>query len=149
MTEVEEEVVSVVLPARGQTRRLALYGTEGVVGRCRDFSRDALTDWEWIPAADEDGQAVVEDVLLLVSEVVTNACLHAHGPRELTLHCSPDRLRIEVTDDSPVHPRPRPFAVGVPGGHGLVVLERLSRSWGSVPRGTGKTVWVEVAAPPR
>ncbi|MFI2347721.1 ATP-binding protein [Streptomyces sp. NPDC019443] len=141
--------MSVVLPSRGQTRRLALYGTEGVVGRCRDFSRDALIDWEWIPAADEDGQAVVEDVLLLVSEVVTNACLHAHGPQELMLHCSPDRLRIEVTDDSPVHPRPRPFAAAVPGGHGLVVLDRLARSWGSVPRGTGKAVWVEVAAPTR
>ncbi|MEV6396236.1 ATP-binding protein [Streptomyces sp. NPDC051907] len=136
-----------VLPSQGQTRRLALYGTGGVVGRCRDFCRQALTDWRWLPTADEEQQAVAEDVLLLVSEVVTNACLHADGPQELTLHCSEDRLRIEVTDANPVHPHPRPTGRAQPGGHGLVVLDRLASSWGSEPRGTGKTVWAEVAAP--
>ncbi|GAA3379316.1 ATP-binding protein [Streptomyces sannanensis] len=136
------------LRAQGRTRRLALSGTKGVVGRCRDFSRDALTDWKWIPAADDEQQAVVEDVLLLVSEVVTNACLHAGGPRELMLNCTDERLRIEVTDDSPVHPRPRPSCdASLPGGHGLIVLARLARSWGSTPRGRGKTVWLEVASP--
>lgn len=140
-------VLSDVLQSRGQTRRLTLCGAEDIVGRCRDFSREALTDWQWIPAGDEDEQAVVDDVLLLVSEVVTNACLHAGGPREFVLHCTADRLRIEVTDGSPVHPRPRPPGVAAPGGHGLVVLRRLARSWGSLPRGSGKTVWAEVAAP--
>lgn len=140
-------VQSDVLQSRGQTRRLALRGTEGVVGRCREFSREALTDWQWIPAGDEEEQAVVDDVLLLVSEVVTNACLHAGGPQEFVLNCTADRLRIEVTDGSPVHPRPRPSDVAVPGGHGLIVLRRLARSWGSLPRGSGKTVWAEVAAP--
>ncbi|MGW7053176.1 ATP-binding protein [Streptomyces sp. NPDC054887] len=136
-----------VLQSHGQIRRLTLCGTEDVVGRCRDFTRAALADWRWTPAADEEDQAVVDDVLLLVSEVVTNACLHAGGPREFVLHCTADRLRIEVTDGSPAHPRPRPSRVGVPGGHGLTVLRRLARSWGSQPRGDGKTVWVEVTPP--
>ncbi|WP_208857856.1 ATP-binding protein [Streptomyces flavidovirens] len=140
-------VLSDVLQSRGQTRRLTLCGTEDVVGRCRDFSREALADWQWIPAAGEEEQAVVDDVLLLVSEVVTNACLHAGGPREFVLNCTAARLRIEVTDGSPVHPSPRPSGVAAPGGHGLTVLRRLARSWGSLPRGSGKTVWVEVAAP--
>ncbi|UUN31563.1 ATP-binding protein [Streptomyces sp. FIT100] len=92
--------------------------------------------------------AVAEDVLMVVSELVTNACLHTEGPQELVLHCTPERLRIEVSDDSPVPPRPRPHAdPALPGGHGLVVLARLARAWGSVPRGTGKTVWAEIAAP--
>nr|WP_189715155.1 ATP-binding protein [Streptomyces chryseus] len=139
--------VSDVLQSRGRTRRLTLRGIEDVVSRCRDFTRDALADWQWTPAADEEEQAVVDDVLLLVSEVVTNACLHAGGPQEILLHCTADRLRVEVTDGSPVPPRPRPSGVGVPGGHGLTVLRRLARSWGSLPRGGGKAVWVEVAAP--
>jgi hypothetical protein len=31
-----------------------------------------------------------------------------------------------------------------PGGHGLRVIGRLSRQWGSEPRGEGKAVWFEV-----
>ncbi|OKK18347.1 hypothetical protein AMK16_18660 [Streptomyces sp. CB00455] len=129
-----------------QTRRLVLGGaTAGVVGRCRDFTRRALADWQWSQEAH-----AVEDVLLLVSEVVTNACLHAGGPRELVLRHSPERLRVEVSDGSTELPRRRgPGDRALPGGHGLIVLERLTRSWGSVPSPdgvTGKTVWLEVPA---
>ncbi len=157
------------LPAE-QTRRLWLGGgTKGVVTRCRDFTREALTDWQWLPASGDStpldgtypdppaGQdpeewqerwAAVEDALLLVSEVVTNACMHAGGPTELLLHRAPGLLRIEVTDPSPVTPRVRPSGdPALPGGHGLVVLERLSREWGYRPAGSGKTVWLEVPAP--
>ncbi|MFD7446999.1 ATP-binding protein [Streptomyces sp. NPDC059909] len=95
-------------------------------------------------------RAVAEDVLMVVSELVTNACLHTDGPQELVLHVTPERVRIEVSDASPVPPRPRPHAdPAIPGGHGLIVLGRLARAWGSVSRGTGKTVWAEVAAPRR
>ncbi|MEU6705018.1 ATP-binding protein [Streptomyces wuyuanensis] len=167
--------MSAALPQQGQTRRLGIAGTRGVVGRCRDFSATALADWEWLPPGglarppedfppgddpyawdtstdtgpdwDEERRAVAEDVLMVVSELVTNACLHAGGPLELVLNCTSERLRIEVSDASPVPPRPRPHAdPAVPGGHGLVVLGRLSRAWGSVPRDSGKTVWAEVAA---
>ena len=124
-----------------------LSGGRGIVGRCRDFTREALTDWCWLPASDEEQLEVVEDVLLLVSEVITNACLHAGGPRELLLHCTEERLRIEVTDASPVRPAPRRSGPALPGGHGLHVVERLSRGWGTVPSGSGKTVWLEVASP--
>ncbi|MFP1624429.1 ATP-binding protein [Streptomyces sp. 5K101] len=138
----------------GQTRRLALHGTKGVVSRCRDFTQDALYDWGWTQARDQIGLddengEVVEDVLLLVSEIVTNACLHAGGPRELVLHQSGPRLRIEVADASPEPPRRRPpNDLAQPGGHGLIILERLARTWGSEPRGSGKVVWVEVPVPP-
>ncbi len=134
------------LRGQGQTRRLALFGTKGVVSRCRDFTAEALTDWGWTPA-DGERRALSEDVLLLVSEMVTNACLHAGGPTELVLHHSGERLRMEVADTSPEPPRPRSREVSLPGGHGLVVLERLSQSWGWAPRGDGKIVWVEVTSP--
>ncbi|WP_311137544.1 ATP-binding protein [Streptomyces sp. I6] len=109
-----------------------------------DTGADIGPDW------DEERRAVAEDVLMVVSELVTNACLHAGGPLELVLDCTPERLRIEVSDASPQAPRPRPHPdPAVPGGHGLVVLGRLARAWGSVPRDSGKTVWAEVAAPVR
>ncbi|GFH38162.1 ATP-binding protein [Streptomyces pacificus] len=109
-----------------------------------DTSTDSEPDW------DEERRAVAEDVLMVVSEMVTNACLHAGGPLELVLDCTSERLRIEVSDGSPEAPRPRPYPhSAVPGGHGLVVLRRLARAWGSVRRDSGKTVWAEVAAPVR
>ncbi|WP_316528698.1 ATP-binding protein [Kitasatospora brasiliensis] len=137
-------------PGREQTRRLALEGRTGAVQRSREFSRRALVSWHWLPAVDADGRAAAEDVLLMVSELVTNACLHARGgPRELRLSWNGARLRVEVADDSPVPPRLRPFAgAGQPGGHGLRVVDRLARAWGSQPEDGGKSVWLEVPRPP-
>ncbi|MCM2390647.1 ATP-binding protein [Streptomyces albipurpureus] len=132
---------------QGQTRRLALFGTRGVVSRCRDFTSRALADWGWTPAVGEAAQRA-DDVLLIVSELVTNACLHADGPTELVLRHTSGCVRIEVADRSPKPPRPRPREVSLPGGHGLIVLERLTHRWGSTPAGDGKVVWAEIAAAP-
>ncbi|OAR26863.1 regulator [Streptomyces sp. ERV7] len=132
---------------RSQIRRLELFGTKGVVTRCRDFTARALADWGWATAAAGDDRERVDDVLLLVSEVVTNACLHAGGPQELVLRHRDGRLRVEVADGSPVMPARRPRAPSLPGGHGLMVLDRLAEDWGSTPLGTGKVVWLEVALP--
>lgn len=142
-----------------QVRRLVLDGVGGAVTRCRDFTAAALTEWGWLPAATPEGRERAEDVLLLVSEVVTNACLHAGGPETLVLrHTGPaghgshgDRLRVEVSDANPAPPRPRARrSPALPGGHGLMVLDRLAGAWGSAakPDGTpGKVVWLEVSRP--
>ncbi|MFJ6617856.1 ATP-binding protein [Kitasatospora sp. NPDC091335] len=137
-------------PGREQARRLALAGSVGAVQRSREFSRRALVSWDWLPTVDEERLAAAEDVLLMVSELVTNACLHAPGgPRELRLYWDGARLRVEVADASPVPPRLRPFAgAGRPGGHGLRVVDRLARAWGSQPEDGGKLVWLEVPRPP-
>ncbi|MFJ8622033.1 ATP-binding protein [Kitasatospora sp. NPDC093550] len=136
-------------PGPEQTRRLPFAGSAGAVQRSRDFSRQALLSWHWLPTADEDQRLAVEDVLLMVSELVTNACLHTPGgPRELRLRWDGDRLRVEVADASPVLPRLRRSAdPGRPGGHGLRVVDRLSRAWGAQPEDGGKLVWLEVPAP--
>ena len=136
------------LPVGGQIRRLALAGTRGTVGRCRVFVREALQDWGWLPGTDPEQQEIADDVLLLVSELVTNACLHAGGPTELALHCTPERLRVEVSDGSGLPPIPRaPHQAAHPGGHGLHIVNRLATRWGSEWRPSGKTVWLEVTAP--
>ncbi|MFB7281609.1 ATP-binding protein [Streptomyces hydrogenans] len=136
-----------------QTRRLLLHGSAGAVSRCRDFTARALADWGWIPAASPQARERVDDVLLLVSEVVTNACLHAGGPEEFVLRHADGLLRVEVADRSPEHPRRlAPRSPSLPGGHGMMVLDRLASDWGSSDRGPGvpgKVVWLEVGRPSR
>ncbi|WP_229818782.1 MULTISPECIES: ATP-binding protein [Streptomyces] len=119
-----------------------------MVTRCRDFTARALADWGWLPAENDEAQERVDDVLLLVSEVVTNACLHAGGPEELVLRHREGHLRVEVSDANPEHPRRRrPRAASLPGGHGLMVLDRLAGDWGAESRRDGKVVWLEISRP--
>ncbi|MFI6001981.1 ATP-binding protein [Streptomyces sp. NPDC051366] len=133
-----------------RTRRLALGGTANAVTRCRDFTRQALAEWCWPPDPVDVGTSrseLTDDALLLVSEVVANACLHAGGPTSLVLRCTAERVRIEVTDESPAAPRAgRRIDPSRPGGHGLLIVERVGRNWGWNPAvaGPGKSVWVEV-----
>ncbi|MFF3325464.1 ATP-binding protein [Streptomyces sp. NPDC002889] len=134
----------------GGLRRLALGSASGIVPLARDFTRQALHDWGWLPAATADRRAAAEDVLLVVSELVTNACLHADGPEELRVACDGKVLRLAVTDRGAGQPAPRtPHRAGRPGGHGMFIVQRLCLDWGVVrtPGAAGKTVWAELAAP--
>lgn len=133
-----------------QVRRLRLVGAGGTVSRARDFTRKALQDWGWLPAVNADQRAAAEDVLLVVSELVTNACLHAGGPEELRIGSGPKLLRLEVVDAGTGAPSTRtPHRPGRPGGHGMFIVQRLCMDWGVVRNadGVGKTVWAELAAP--
>ncbi|PWI46069.1 ATP-binding protein [Streptomyces sp. ICBB 8177] len=136
---------------RHQTRHLTLSDASGVVPLARDFTRQALYDWGWLPASTADRKAAAEDILLVVSELVTNACLHGGGPDELRLHRAPRLLRLEVLDGSDGDPAPRtPHRAGRPGGHGMFIVQRLCLDWGVVRASDGrqgKTVWAELAWP--
>ncbi|MGW6207248.1 ATP-binding protein [Streptomyces sp. NPDC055089] len=133
-----------------QWRTLSLRDAAGIVPTARDFARQALHDWGWLPASTADRRAAAEDVLLVVSELVTNACLHADGPDELRIARTPKALRVEVADGGAGQPAPRtPHRAGRPGGHGMFIVQRLCLDWGvvRVPGESGKTVWAELAAP--
>ncbi|MEU7056960.1 ATP-binding protein [Streptomyces sp. NPDC046197] len=135
---------------RRQARRLSFDGASGVVPLARDFARQALYAWGWLPAASADRRAAAEDVLLVVSELVTNACLHAEGPDELAIACDNKVIRIEVSDRGTGQPAPRnPHRAGRPGGHGMFIVQRLCLDWGVVrtPGVAGKRVWAELGAP--
>ncbi|MER7760299.1 ATP-binding protein [Streptomyces sp. NPDC097619] len=133
-----------VLPPGGQRRRMTLAGLPRPVAKARAFTTRCLEDWAWPAGPDGVDEDRVEDVVLLVAELVSNAMLHAGGPLELVLDASPARLRVEVSDGGSTLPSPRrPHEPSVPGGHGLFIVEHASDRWGAERHELGKTVWAE------
>ncbi|SDL12966.1 ATP-binding protein [Streptomyces indicus] len=109
------------------------------VPAARQFTREALADWEW---PDPD------DLLLCVSELATNALLHGVPPGRgllLRLYEDGDVLRVEVHDSGAGEPR-IPDAADE-GGRGLRIVEALADKWGVAARDPGKTVWCEFGRP--
>jgi anti-sigma regulatory factor (Ser/Thr protein kinase) len=87
----------------------------------------------------------VDTVALLVSEVATNAVLHAYGAAlRVQVLDRGARVRVEVSDGSPVLPVQRRALAGAEDGRGLALLEALALAWGVKPRPGGKTIWFEV-----
>ena len=83
------------------------------------------------------------DLLLCVSEVVTNAVRHAGPPHSLRLSQAGDTLRVEVADaeqQAPILNQQDPLATS---GRGLRILDQLATRWGSEPTEDGKAVWFE------
>lgn len=105
----------------------------------RRYAADACDALGWANATDT--------VLLLVSELATNAVLHAYGPdvRIRVLDLGP-RLRVEVYDGSPALPAQRRAAKGDQNGRGLALVEALATTWGTDLTARGKTVWFEVSS---
>jgi anti-sigma regulatory factor (Ser/Thr protein kinase) len=89
--------------------------------------------------------AVLDDALLLISELVTNSVVHGRPPILLTIDCEESALRVRVRDGSPATPRARAACHSAEGGRGLRLLADLSDAWGVDPieddHGRGKTVW--------
>jgi anti-sigma regulatory factor (Ser/Thr protein kinase) len=86
-----------------------------------------------------------DTVALLVSEVATNAALHAYGPQiRVRVVEHRGRLRVEVFDSSPVLPLPRRARSGAENGRGLALVEALAVRWDVDTRPDGKTFWFEL-----
>ena len=99
----------------------------------------------WMGGLDCPGE-FVEDAVLLVSEVVTNALRHTEGSIELSMSRLPGRLRVEVADDVSASPRRRDGGPLDESGRGVPLLAGFSDRWGTAPRGGGKIVWFELDA---
>jgi anti-sigma regulatory factor (Ser/Thr protein kinase) len=90
---------------------------------------------------------VRQDVLLLMTEVVTNAVRHAGvGPEGLLrveLRWSPRQVRVEVLDPGPGF-TPHIAPVWREGGWGLYLVDRIADRWGVTFLGSGTCVWFEI-----
>jgi anti-sigma regulatory factor (Ser/Thr protein kinase) len=106
--------------------------------RARQFVAVTLRAW----GLDE----AVEDAELLVSELVTNAILHARSPATVRIDHTPPRLRVAVCDSSPSPPRVRDYGPDAVTGRGMLLVDRIARRWGVEMNGNGKCVWFEVDA---
>lgn len=84
---------------------------------------------------------LVEAAELLVSEVVTNALVHAGTAIDFHASAGMAGLRVEVTDGSTQMPAPRGYGAMAGTGRGLKLLEELGDRWGALPHENGKTVW--------
>ncbi|MET9931758.1 ATP-binding protein [Streptomyces sp. NPDC006324] len=100
-------------------------------GAARDQVRDLLHTTGCAPPP----QSVIDDILLVVSELVTNAHRHAGGLTGFTAHVADGTLTVRATDASPSDPT-------TPGGFGWPLIQKLSRHVTVTPLGTGKTIQV-------
>ena len=107
------------------------------VPAARRFVRDQMID--------SDTVADIDTASLLVTEIVTNAVLHAIAPMTLGVEVGADVVRIEVRDGSQLPPRVHAFSPSAATGRGLRLLESLAVRWGVRPEaGGGKAMWFEV-----
>lgn len=95
---------------------------------------------------DEATAELLDVVMLLATELVTNAVLHARSPIDLEIHCSPRAIRIEVADRSRLAPQARSYGPEAATGRGLALIEAMATDWGMEPRDDGKVVWFEVTS---
>lgn len=160
----------VVLPVGGgvgpvrtsASARVSLPGTPLAASAARRFVRAALADWAAleVPAADRVTDRVADEAILLVSELVTNAVVHAGTAVEVSCALDvsdregePPSLVVEVTDHHPTRvvrgdppdPDERPEYAG---GHGLRLVAEIAESWGTTYRRATKSVWFQMAVAP-
>jgi anti-sigma regulatory factor (Ser/Thr protein kinase) len=92
---------------------------------------------------------LVDAAELLVSELVTNAVVHAHSRARVVIVTGGDRtdVRIEVHDDAREPPHIGGFDPDALSGRGLALVDAMSDRWGVEPSGPtapGKRVWFEL-----
>jgi anti-sigma regulatory factor (Ser/Thr protein kinase) len=119
-------------------RAVELLGRPASVHKARVFTADVLAD-------DGVEASVIELAVLLVSELVTNAVVHARGPICLTVHTDAHWVRIEVQDPGRRRPVLRAATLDAVDGRGLLVVDKPATDWGTEQRATHKVVWFEIA----
>ncbi|TQJ90430.1 SpoIIE family protein phosphatase [Streptomyces sp. SLBN-31] len=117
------------------------------VATARSFVRDTLQGWGF---AD-----IVDDAVVLTSELVTNAVVHAGTSADVLCLRTDEGVRIEVADRYPEREIPlqgSPVNMGSPdreGGRGLQLCAALAGRWGVDYTPTHKQVWFQLALPER
>ncbi|MFE9402051.1 ATP-binding protein [Streptomyces sp. NPDC006530] len=112
------------------------------VGRARKWARSRLAGCGI--GLDEP---VAETLILLISELVTNAVVHTGCPAVLRMLLGPAEggtVRVEVADRSCCPPKPRHALGDDTNGRGLELVDGLADRWGWRAEGVGKSIWCEV-----
>ncbi|MEU9119534.1 ATP-binding SpoIIE family protein phosphatase [Streptomyces sp. NPDC048506] len=148
-----------------RTRRAGLPGNPEAAAAARRFVRDSFADWtaQRLPGAEGLTDRLADEAVLLVSELVTNAVVHAGTTVELRCRLDPapepddeaapgpaplPGVVVEVSDRHPTRPiRARRESAASDGsgsesgGHGLQLISAVAESWGITYQRALKTVW--------
>lgn len=108
----------------------------------RRFMQETLREW--------DVDELLDSVNLLVSELVTNAVIHADSEAEVAVVLADGALRVEVADQGGGAAVLKTAADMDTSGRGISLVDVMSARWGIEPRADGgKTIWFELDAPAR
>ena len=123
-----------------RSRYLDVNPEPASVGLARGFVADVLSQ------ADDDTRDVA---LLLTSELVTNAILHARTPVQVGVLLDDERVLICVGDrmEASAELVPSGHSRTRPGGRGLALVADLSSTWGTQSYLGGKTMWFVLSTP--
>lgn len=126
------------LATRPRRENWTVWRVPEAARHARRFTKRTLRLW----GVTEETDAI----LLVVSELVTNALVHTEGQVRLDLTLVNRRFRVAVADSSPRTPV-KPTSIGweATGGRGILLVEAMSAAWGTVPVSGGKQVWAEIA----
>lgn len=115
--------------------------TADSVGLARRFAVKVLRE--------QGAGAAEDDVRTVVSELATNAVLHARTAFTLRVRVTAAEVQVAVTDGSPTLPRlSRYRGSDSSTGRGLQIVARLSTDWGVTPHDAGKTTWCDLPVRP-
>lgn len=115
--------------------RLRLACEPQAARQARSWLRGALEGWP-------DG--AVEVAQLLLSELATNAVLHARTGFDVVAAVQPERARIGVEDLNRARPLPKRYREDAVTGRGMHLVATLADAWGMERRPGGKLVWFEI-----
>lgn len=117
----------------GRSAELTLSPDVSSASAARRFVTATLEAWQL--------DHLVDDAILMASELVTNGLLHARTELRLRLSTGDGELLVEVRDASTVPVTIRNFSVESGTGRGLRLVGRMADAWGVEPGPDGKTVW--------
>ena len=121
-------------------RHFVLKGVPESAGEARRELRrflERVSRLEWSDAAE-----------LAISEIVTNAALHAHTDIDIRLAVLSDRVCVEVRDWNCALPEQRSYGVDATTGRGMALVGTLALDCGVRRLADGKVVWFEIGDPP-
>lgn len=108
--------------------------------RAREFVSEKVMEWSL--------EQLLDDALLVASELAANAITHADSACRIRLSLNPATLRIDVLDTGTGTPEPQPASATEEHGRGLHLVAALTTAWGlEVLPGEGKLVWAELPLP--
>jgi len=124
--------------ARSVHRRIPAEAS--AVQHTREFVVSTLSGWA-VP------RSLAADIVLLTSELVANAVLHARPPIELRMRRTTGTVIVEVVDSAPFLPRKLRPTADDERGRGLQLVALLADRWGARPTADGKAVWCMFTIP--